>query len=225
MRKIIINEFFNHQGFPEAKVFINNKEKNYNITEANNILGFIINLVDASIKMIEYGHADSYFLDCSIKFSAYVLLVNSGEYLKEFAEKETSLSKGIWIIRLLEKCHKLRGCKKTIESLIISVWNLLTIINKSRLNRQILVFLQLFKNFVINNEAPDVGSYIETFTKDFEAIFKLHPFVIEKPHLYAEEPKAVKEVEEVKEEDKENDSYESKDSDIHEVNSDEEAAK
>ena len=87
LRKIIINEFFNHQGFPEAKVFINNKKKNYNITEANNILGFIINLVDASIKMIEYGHADSYFLDCSIKFSAYVLLVKLRRVFKRICRK------------------------------------------------------------------------------------------------------------------------------------------
>jgi len=36
---------------------------------------------------------------------------------------------------------------------------------------------------VVNNETPDVGSYIEAFSKDFKALFKLHPFVIEKSHL------------------------------------------
>ena len=102
LRKIIPNEFFNHQGFPEAKYLINNKEKFYSVTQANLALNYISNLVDTSIKMIEFGHADSHFIDCWIKFSTYVLLINSGEYLKEFTMEETSLSKGTWIIRFLE---------------------------------------------------------------------------------------------------------------------------
>ena len=55
-----------------------------------------------------------------------------------------------------------------------------------------LVFLQLFKNFVINNDTLYVGSYIETFSKDFEELFKLQSLVIEKPHLagYLNKPEA-----------------------------------
>ena len=81
LKKLIFNEFFNHQGFPEAKHLINNKEKYYSVTQANLALNNISDLVDTSIKMIEFGHADSHFIDFWIKFSAYVLLINSGEYL------------------------------------------------------------------------------------------------------------------------------------------------
>ena len=111
LRKLIFNEFFHHQGFPEAKHLINNEEKYYSATQANLALNYIFNLVDTSIKMIEFGHADSHSIDCWIKFSAYVLFINLGEHLKEFAMKETSLSKGIWIIRLLEKWNRLKGWK------------------------------------------------------------------------------------------------------------------
>ena len=90
-----------------------------------------------------------------------------------------------------------------------------------------LVFLQRFKNFVINNDTPDVGSYIETFSKDFEALFKLHPLVIEKSHLagYLNKPEAEPEEQKQEDEEKEHDYYESKDSDIQEIHSDEENPK
>ena len=89
------------------------------------------------------------------------------------------------------------------------------------------MFLQLFRNFVVNNDTPDVGSYIEAFSKDFEALFRLHPFVIEKLHLKEDSIKPEAEPEEKKQEvdeEKEENSYESKDSDIQDAHSDEEVA-
>lgn len=51
--------------------------------------------------------------------------------------------------------------------------------------------MQLFKGFVDNNEIPDVGSYIEAFSKDFEALFKIHNFTIQKPVIPREVKKQI----------------------------------
>lgn len=183
VRKFISSTCYNHQGFSEAKKIINDKEKLVNVSRVNTVISYINNLVEASIKVIEYGHADAEFIDDCMKFSAFVFLTDYTDYVNELTKNETSLTRGLWIIRFLLKAKALKGAKHRIEALVTSTCNMLKVVCKSRLNRQVLVFMQLFKGFVDNNDIPDVGSYIEIFSRDFEALFKIHNFTIQKPLL------------------------------------------
>lgn len=183
IRKFISSTCYNHQGFSEAKKIINDKEKLVNVARVNTVISYINNLVEASIKVIEYGHADADFIDDWMKFAAFVFLTDYTDYVNELNKNETSMTKGLWIIKFLLKAKRLKGAKHRIEALITSTCNMLKVVWKSRLNRQVLVFMQLFKGFVNNNDIPDVGSYIEIFSRDFEALFKIHNFTIQKPLL------------------------------------------
>ena len=118
------------------------------------------------------------FIETCMKLSAYILITDYSDYSQELAMQESSLHKGVWLIKLLWKVKKLKSCKNRIEALIRSTCDLLKIICRSRVNRQVMIFLKLFRNFVSSNSIPDVGSYYEIFARDFEALFRVHSFNI-----------------------------------------------
>jgi len=186
MRKFIGTSCFNHQGFSDAKRFIHEKLPLINVKNTNTMISYINNIIEWSIKIIENGHSNSEFIDDCIKFAAFIFLTDYTDYANEIARQDTQLSRGIWIIKFLWKANSLRGCKHRIEALVTSTCNLLKVICKSRLNQQISVFMQLFRGYVDKNETPDVGSYIEAFSKDFEALFKIHNFTIHRPQISSE---------------------------------------
>jgi hypothetical protein len=132
-------------------------------------------------------------------------LTDYTDYANEIAKSETSFTKGIWVIKFLWKANTIKGAKHRIEALITSTCNLLKVICKSRLNRQVLVFMQLFKGFVDSNITPDVGSYIEAFSKDFEALFKIHNFTIQKPLIPSEMKRTILHLKEEKQLEKDKD--------------------
>lgn len=109
IRKFISTMLFNHQGFSEAKKFINDKETVINVDKINIILSYINNLVECSYKIIEYGHSDAEFVEDCMKFAAFVFLTDYTDYSNEIAHSEGSLTKGIWIIKFLWKAKTLKG--------------------------------------------------------------------------------------------------------------------
>ena len=157
---------------------INDKEKQINIERVNVIVSYIDNLVQISTSLIEYGHGDMDFIETCMKLSAYILITDYSDYTQELSMQESSLHKGVWLIKLLWKVKKLKSCKNRIESLTKSTCDLLKIICRSRVNRQVMIFLKLFRNYVSSNSIPDVGSYYEIFARDFEALFRVHSFNI-----------------------------------------------
>jgi hypothetical protein len=196
LRKFITHSIFRHHGLSEAKKLIQEKETEINIDKTNLIICYINNLIEASIKIIDNGHSDHEFIEDCMKFAAFVFLTDYTDYANEIAKHDPTFSKGIWVIKFLWKAKSLRGCKHRIEALVTSTCNLLKSINKARLNRQILVFVQLFKGFVQNNDIPDVGSYIEAFSKDFEALFKIYSFTLNRTQIPGEMKAKIKMIKE-----------------------------
>ena len=111
IRKFINNIWFNHQGFSEARKLINDKEKHINIERVNVIISYIDNLVQISTNLIEYGHGDMEFIETCMKLSAYILITDYSDYSQELAMQESSLHKGVWLIKLLWKVKKLKSWK------------------------------------------------------------------------------------------------------------------
>ena len=60
LRKHISKVCFSHHSLNEAKK-LSNEDSNINVELINVILSYINNLVEASIKIIEYGHSDFKF--------------------------------------------------------------------------------------------------------------------------------------------------------------------
>lgn len=174
---------FHHQGFPEIKKFINEKEKLVNVDKMNIIIGYLDNLIQIATKIIEYNHTDIEFIEICMKISAFILITDYSDYAQELALQDQHLSKGIWLIKFLWKVKKLKYCKERIQGLLLSTCELLKIICRSRMNRQIMLFLQLFKKYTRENIIPDIGSYLELFARDFELLFKIHSFNIARERL------------------------------------------
>ena len=125
--------------------------------KVNLIISYINNLIEAGIKVIEYGHTNAEFIEDCMKFSAFVLLTNYTSNAQEHIHKDTTKAHGVWVVKFLAKANTLKGVRHRVEALTSSTCNLLKIICKARLNRQVLIFMQFFKGNplkIIKNSNP-----------------------------------------------------------------------
>ena len=126
------------------------ESRSYTKREVTSVLGLVFNYIDTATALITCELVDSKFIYRMVQAISIIFV---GYHYEDMPQTEEDKS---WIHMVLKVAKKTRGCNIKIEELEYKALLMLEAICKFRKNAQILIFLQLFRSFVENNDNPHI---------------------------------------------------------------------
>jgi hypothetical protein len=150
------------------------ESRRYTKKDVTTVLTLMFNFIDTATSLIGCELVDSKFVYRMLMAAAMIFI---SYHYKEMPKTEEDKS---WIYMVMQVAKKTNKCREKIEVLEYKTLKMLEVICKFRMNAQILIFLQLFREFVEKNAMPHVAEKTVCFDSQFQVIFQLYQFNIGK---------------------------------------------